>query len=77
MKDMAIEELMHTQLRLVLDDGEDMLTGNTVYRAKSFNNVKTSATADQLYAVSTAIASLQERPLYQVQRKDSSDIRQA
>ncbi|MGM8366168.1 DUF1659 domain-containing protein [Virgibacillus sp. W0181] len=74
---MAVADLMNSQLRLILDDGEDMFTGETIYKTKSFNNVKTSATADQLYTVATAMTDLQERPLYQLQRKDSSDIREA
>lgn len=73
---MAVADLMSTQLRLVFEDGEDMITGETLYKSKSFNNVKTSATADQLYAVATALAGLQQRPLYLIQRKDSSDIRE-
>lgn len=73
---MAVADLMSSQLRLVFEDGEDMFTGETIYKSKSFNNVKTSATADQLYSVATALAGLQQRPLYLVQRKDSSDIRE-
>ncbi|MFA1821414.1 DUF1659 domain-containing protein [Virgibacillus oceani] len=71
---MAIQELMSTSLQLVFSDGIDESSGNPVYRTKSFNNVKTAADAEQLYAVSTAMAALQELPLYNVHRRDSSDI---
>jgi Protein of unknown function (DUF1659) len=74
---MAVADLMNTQLRLVLHDGNDPTTGDPIFKAKSFNGVKTSATADQLYAIASAIAGLQQRPLYTIERKDSSDIRQA
>jgi len=71
---MAIQELMSTSLQLVFSDGIDESSGNPIYKTKSFNNVKTTADADQLYAVSAAMASLQELPLYNIHRRDSSDI---
>ncbi|HAM80046.1 DUF1659 domain-containing protein [Ornithinibacillus bavariensis] len=74
---MAVADLMNTQLRLVLYDGNDPSSGEPIYKVKSFNGVKTSATADQLYAIANAFAGLQQRPLNIIERKDSSDIRQA
>ncbi|WP_330949218.1 DUF1659 domain-containing protein [Virgibacillus sp. MG-45] len=74
---MAVADMTNSQLRLVLYDGDDAITGKPIYKAKSFNNVNFAATANQLYAVATAIAGLQQRPLYRIERKDSSDIRQA
>ncbi|WP_085994141.1 DUF1659 domain-containing protein [Oceanobacillus senegalensis] len=71
---MAVAELKKSTLTLVLNDGNDLETGLPIYRNKSFNNVKTDATPDQLYAVATAFVSLQERPLYNIIRKDNSDI---
>jgi len=65
-----------TQLRLVFYDGEDLLTGEPVFRTKSFNNVKTGASAEQLYAVANALQSLQERPLHGIERRDQSEIRE-
>ncbi|MGM8213619.1 DUF1659 domain-containing protein [Virgibacillus sp. W0430] len=74
---MAEANLMNSQLRLIFDDGTDLFSGEALYKSKNFNNVKTSATANQLYAVATAMAGLQQRPLYLVQRKDSTDIHEA
>ncbi|WP_077329468.1 DUF1659 domain-containing protein [Virgibacillus siamensis] len=74
---MAVAEMTASRLTLVLDDGDDILTGKTIYKSKSFNNVKISATADQLFAIATAVAGLQQRPLYNIERDDSSDITQA
>ncbi|GGB32367.1 DUF1659 domain-containing protein [Virgibacillus dakarensis] len=74
---MAVAEMYKSTLQLVLDDGVDELTGKPIYKTKSFNNVKTEATADQLYTIAQAFAGLQERPLYDIERKDSSEIRQA
>jgi hypothetical protein len=71
---MAIQELVSTTLQLVFSEGIDEISGNPVYRTKSFNNVKTSASGDQLYAVATAMAGLQELPLYNIHRRDSSEI---
>ena len=72
---MAVADMTNSQLRLVLHDGNDPISGDPVYKAKSFNNVKTDATADQLFLIANAFAGLQERPLFNIERKDSSDIR--
>jgi Protein of unknown function (DUF1659) len=74
---MAVSDMTDSQLRLVFHDGDDAITGEPIYKYKSFNNVKTDATADQLYAIANAISGLQQRPLFNIERKDSSDIRQA
>ena len=73
---MAVADMTNSQLRLVLHDGDDPISGEPIYKAKSFNNVKIDATADQLYAIAHAFAGLQERSLFNIERKDSSDIRQ-
>ncbi|GAB4074904.1 hypothetical protein GCM10028778_24070 [Barrientosiimonas marina] len=71
---MAIAERVDSRLKLTLDDGDDMMTGKTIYKTKSFNNVKPEATADQLYTIATAVAGLQERLLYIIERQDGSEI---
>ncbi|WP_042221506.1 DUF1659 domain-containing protein [Oceanobacillus manasiensis] len=71
---MAVAELMSSTLRLVFNHGIDPETGNPSYKTKSFTNVKASATADQLYAIAKAVEGLQELPLYNIERNDSSDI---
>lgn len=71
---MAVADRKNSQLRLVFYDGEDSY-GEPIYKVKSFNNIKADATTDQLFTVATAIVSLQERPLYNIERKDSSEIR--
>lgn len=73
---MILVDHISTQLRLVLYDGEDPMTGDPVYRSKSFNNVKSEATAEQLFAVAEAFESLQERPLHTIERRDNSEIRE-
>ncbi|MFC4024755.1 DUF1659 domain-containing protein [Oceanobacillus longus] len=73
---MAVADMTKSTLQLVLQDGIDSESGSPIFKFKSFNNVKTDATADQLYAVATALVDLQERPLYTINRKDNSDIRE-
>lgn len=70
---MAIQEIKSSQLRLVLNVGVDD-EGNPIFRNKNFNNVKPSATADNLYAVATSLAAVQEHSLYEVVRNDSSTV---
>ncbi|WP_087974843.1 DUF1659 domain-containing protein [Oceanobacillus rekensis] len=74
---MAVADITKSTLQLVLQDGIDSESGSPIFKSKSFNNVKTDATADQLYAVATALVELQERPLYNINRKDTTDIREA
>lgn len=73
---MAVSQMTGSRLTLVLDDGDDMMTGKTIYKSKSFNNVKTTATADQLFTIAIAVSGLQERLLYNIKRSDSSKITQ-
>ncbi|MGP4075026.1 DUF1659 domain-containing protein [Halobacillus sp. K22] len=64
-------EIVRSQLQLVFENGQDE-KGKTVFRTKSFNNIKMTATKDQLYRVATAMAPLQQRLLYAVERNDNS-----
>src|SRR5699024_4431537 len=73
---MAVAEKISSQLRLTFYDGEDTSTGDAIYKSKNFNNVKTEATADKLYAIAQAMSGLQERPLYTIERKDTSDVQE-
>ncbi|KHE66805.1 DUF1659 domain-containing protein [Halobacillus sp. BBL2006] len=68
---MAISsEKVNTQLQMVFDNGVDE-EGNPIFRTKSFNNVKTTSTPEQLHNVAVSIAQLQQRVLYTVERNDS------
>ncbi|MFS0881791.1 hypothetical protein CHH83_25270 [Bacillus sp. 7586-K] len=70
---MAVETLLETQLSLVFDMGVDE-NGKAKTKRKSYSNVKTSATPDQLLQAAQAIASLQSAPLLYVERNDSNQI---
>lgn len=73
---MAVADIKQSSLQLIFQDGIDPLTGDPVYQTKSFNNVKPNATAEQLYTVATTFESLQQRPLFTINRRDTSEIRQ-
>ena len=72
---MAVATLRQSTMQLVFQDGSDPVSGNPVYKTKSFNSVKPDATADQLYAIAIAFEDLQQRPLFEINRRDNSDIR--
>ncbi|WP_431833457.1 DUF1659 domain-containing protein [Cytobacillus oceanisediminis] len=49
-------------------------TGQTCLQIKNLQQVKQSATADQLFTVGQAIAGLSSYPLTEMNRNDSFDI---
>jgi hypothetical protein len=67
---MAQTVIQHSQLRLVFEVGVDE-AGKPKYKRKNFNNIKMTATPEQLFAVSQALASLQKYPLAQIERNDT------
>ncbi|SDK14097.1 DUF1659 domain-containing protein [Sediminibacillus albus] len=71
---MANANKVDSRLQLVFEDGIDPESGDTIFRNKSFHNVKTEATPDQLMAISTVLVGLQQKSLYSVKRNDSSLI---
>jgi hypothetical protein len=70
---MIEQNVTDSQLRLSFDFGKDV-DGNQVVKYKSFNNVKTDATADALHSIATALAPLQQHPLLTVERNNSYEI---
>ena len=71
---MAVSRLINTRLRLIFENGTHPTSGNPVLKTKSFNNVLTSATPDQLYAVGNALVGLQTLPIHGIERYDNSEI---
>jgi hypothetical protein len=65
--------ILDSQLRLVFDMGMDE-KGEQVYKYKNYNNVKTSATAEQLLQAASAITGLQTQTLSHVERNDSHQV---
>ncbi|MBO1511870.1 MULTISPECIES: DUF1659 domain-containing protein [Metabacillus] len=70
---MAVATLLDSQLSLVFNMGVDE-NGKDIYKRKNYNNVKTSATPDQLLQAAQAIASLQSETLTFVERNDTNQI---
>ncbi|MFT4416293.1 DUF1659 domain-containing protein [Fredinandcohnia humi] len=66
---MAQAVIKDTQLRLVFEAGVDD-KGKMKYQNKNYNNIKPSATTDQLYSVAGAISDLQSRALADIERND-------
>lgn len=71
---MATSEKISSRLQLRFEDGVDEVSGELILKSKSFNNVKTDATADQLLGITNALVPLQQKPLFSVERDDSSII---
>ncbi|GAE95156.1 hypothetical protein JCM21714_4368 [Gracilibacillus boraciitolerans JCM 21714] len=71
---MALAERIDSRLQLTFENGMDPITGDAIYKLKSFNNVKLDATADQLLAITAAITPLQQLVLYSVKRNDTELI---
>lgn len=70
---MALATLAETKLRLIFEVGVNE-KGESVYKAKAFNNVKKEATTDQLFQTAQALGILCNDPLKTVERIDNSDI---
>ncbi|KZE64033.1 hypothetical protein AWM68_13065 [Fictibacillus phosphorivorans] len=70
---MATAALIGSSMRLELDGGLDA-DFKPVVKYKSFANVKTSATPNQLYTVGNALAGLQAYPLVMINRNDTFAI---
>ena len=71
---MAVAQTVNSSLQLTFEDGIDAVTGTVTLKNKTFNNVKTAATADQLLAIADALVPLQQKPLYSVKRSDDALI---
>ncbi|WP_413306558.1 DUF1659 domain-containing protein [Bacillus sp. 1P10SD] len=70
---MAQAFLEASKLRMLFETGLDE-EGNPILRAKTFNNVKSGATTDQLFQAAQAISVLCNDKLNKVERNDSTTI---
>ncbi|MDL4843094.1 DUF1659 domain-containing protein [Aquibacillus rhizosphaerae] len=71
---MAVAQTIDSRLQLAFENGVDLENGKVIIKNKSFNNIKVSATPDQLLAVTTALVPLQQLTLYSVKRNDTELI---
>ncbi|MDQ0201896.1 DUF1659 domain-containing protein [Neobacillus ginsengisoli] len=70
---MAQAMLAETKLRLVFEVGMDE-KGAPILKAKTLNNIKKEATANQLYQVAQALSVLCKDQLSSVERADNTEI---
>ncbi|WP_078543544.1 DUF1659 domain-containing protein [Litchfieldia alkalitelluris] len=70
---MAEQVLTGTSLRLILEAGVDQF-GEMKYKSKNYNNIKTSATPDALFATANALLGLQSLKNAGIRRFDTNDI---
>ncbi|WP_117169915.1 DUF1659 domain-containing protein [Paraliobacillus sediminis] len=70
---MAASEKIDSRLQLLFEDGFDE-DGNIAIKTKTFNNIKTVATADQLLSIAQALVALQTLTLHMVKRNDTELI---
>ncbi|WP_246942811.1 DUF1659 domain-containing protein [Bacillus pinisoli] len=68
---MATSMMTDSQLRLVFEAGVNA-EGKVIYKNKNFNNIKTSATTDQLFSVAQSLVGLQQYTLSAIERNDSN-----
>lgn len=73
---MAIAEKVDSRLQLIFIAGFDEITGDIITKTKSFNNIKTEATTEELLRVTEALVSLQQYDLQAVRRNDTSLLSQ-
>jgi hypothetical protein len=62
-----------SKFKLVLDAGLDE-DNNEVIKSKTFTNVKTTATNDNIFEVATALASLQSYTLTNIKKYEEFDL---
>lgn len=71
--EMAETVILDSQLRLVFDMGLNE-KGEPAVKYKNYNNIKTTATPEQLLQAAAAIAELQTETLLHVERNDSHQV---
>lgn len=50
------------------------MDSNSTYKSKNYNNLKTTATPDEIQSVALAMAGLQQHTLVRIQRNSNYDI---
>jgi hypothetical protein len=71
--EVAASSLIDANLRLVYEAGRNE-KGEPVLKTKGYNNVKVSATTDQIFQAAQAIASLCALPLFTIERTNVEEI---
>ncbi|MDF2946597.1 MAG: hypothetical protein K0S51_1276 [Bacillales bacterium] len=70
---MATQNVVSSSLVLVYNNGFDT-NGKPITKAKSYRNVKPTATPDQLVSAAQAISGLQSKIVEAIDRRDSLEV---
>ncbi len=64
---------LNSSLRIVVETGKDE-NNKSIYRTRSFNNVKTSAADEDLMSIAAQLADIQIHPVYAFRRTVESEL---
>lgn len=70
---MANINFVKTNFRILYENGQDE-NGEPIYKTKSYNNINTACTDDQIQQAAIAISSLSKLPFYTIERDDKKEI---
>lgn len=70
---MAQANIVQSSLRLTFFAGVDN-EGKEIFKTRTYSNLNVAASADQVYQVAQALASLVSNPLHAIERNDRSAI---
>lgn len=71
---MAVVSVPQTSsLRIIVEAGKDA-NDKTIYRTRSYNNVKTNAEDEDLFSVATQLGETQIHPLHAIRRLVESEL---
>ncbi len=71
---MATKVPYNSRLSLIFQTGTDPGTGAPILKTKSYTNVKSDASDDDVYSVANDLAGLQKYTLHEIQRTDRAKL---
>lgn len=74
---MAEQNIFESSLRLYFIEDNDELTGEPIFKTKNLSNIRVDAQPAAMLSVVNALASLQQRVLHLVERRDASTLKSA
>ena len=72
---MVLENIVETSARLYFLEDFDEITGKPTFTTKNLSNVKADAQSATLLSAVNALASLQQKELHSVERRNVSELR--
>lgn len=71
---MVVEAKNPTSLRMKFDLGRDELTNKTKVKSRTFSNIKTDATSQNIYEVAKALEGLQQFPAVEIAKIENTTL---